>query len=218
MDEVGCFDLTSDGIDAVTDPSGLFVSRHHQPVPGTCVTIALEGRRPLPVEIQALVTPSAAERPRRATSGLDSSRAAMVLAVLEARTGQRTSNRDVFLSTVGGARLHEPGGDLATALAVASAVGETVIPPGFVAVGEIGLAGELRRVPDLRRRLAEAARLGFTDAVVPATTDLPSGAAAEPGIAVHPAPDLAGALAALGLGRSRRTYPRDEPTPDRMPL
>jgi DNA repair protein RadA/Sms len=204
VDEVGCFDLTSDGIDAVTDPSGLFVSRHHQPVPGTCVTIALEGRRPLPVEIQALVTASAAERPRRATSGLDSSRAAMVLAVLEARTGQRTSSRDVFLSTVGGARLHEPGGDLATALALASAVGETVIPPGVVAVGEIGLAGELRRVPDVRRRLSEAARLGFTAAVVPATgeTGLPHDDRLD--LEVHAVADLASALGVVGLGRSGR--------------
>jgi DNA repair protein RadA/Sms len=217
VDEVGCFDLTSDGIDAVTDPSGLFVSRHHQPVPGTCVTIALEGRRPLPVEIQALVTTSAAERPRRATSGLDTSRAAMVLAVLEARTGQRTSSSDVFLSTVGGARLHEPGGDLATALAVASAVGDTVIPPGVVAVGEIGLAGELRRVPDLRRRLGEAARLGFTAAIVPATAeaDYASGEAAE--VQVHPVADLASALRVLGLGRSRRATPNDDTSPGPSP-
>jgi DNA repair protein RadA/Sms len=220
VDEVGCFDLTSDGIDAVTDPSGLFVSRHHQPVPGTCVTIALEGRRPLPVEIQALVTASAAERPRRATSGLDSSRVAMVLAVLEARTGRRTSSRDVFLSTVGGARLHEPGGDLATALAVASAVSETVIPPGVVAIGEIGLAGELRRVPDLRRRLAEAARLGFTVAIVPAAAEAEAGttgAADRLPIQVHPVSDLAGALSVLDLGR-RGSGPRDAASPGRPPL
>ncbi len=205
VDEVGCFDLTNDGIAAVTDPSGLFVSRHHRPVPGTCVTLALEGRRPLPVEIQALVTTSAAERPRRASSGIDSSRAAMVLAVLESRTGHRTSNRDVFCSTVGGARLHEPAGDLAIALAIASAVGDTVIPPGVVAVGEIGLAGELRRVPDLRRRLTEAARLGFTVAIVPATADAAAHAGTELGIQVHPVPDLAGALAVLDLGRVRRS-------------
>ena len=216
IDEVGCFDLTSDGIDAVTDPSGLFVSRHHQPVPGTCVTIALEGRRPLPVEIQALVTASAAERPRRATSGLDASRAAMVLAVLEARTGQRTSSRDVFLSTVGGARLHEPGGDLASALAVASAVGETVIPPGVVAVGEIGLAGELRRVPDLRRRIGEAARLGFSAAIVPATAEAEQAGGEHAGVQVHPVADLAGALTVLGLGRSRRR-PHDDAAPGAAP-
>jgi DNA repair protein RadA/Sms len=201
VDEVGCFDLTSDGIDAVTDPSGLFLSRHHQPVPGTCVTIALEGRRPLAVELQALVTASATERPRRATSGLDPSRAAMVLAVLEARAGRRTSSRDVFLSTVGGARLQEPNGDLATALAVASAVDGTVIPPGVVAMGEIGLAGELRRVPDVRRRLAEAARLGFTVALVPATADLPDGLDDEVGMQIHQVPDLTSALSVLGLGR-----------------
>ncbi len=212
VDEVGCFDLTHDGISAVADPSGLFVSRHHRPVPGTCVTIALEGRRPLPVEIQALVASHSSERPRRATSGLDSSRAAMALAVLETRCRQRTSDRDVFLSTVGGARLHEPGGDLATALAVASGVTGTVIPPGVVAIGEIGLAGELRRVPELDRRLAEAARLGFTVAIVPATGDSRS-RDDQSRIQVHPAPDLGGALRVLDLHHAERGPGEATPLP-----
>ena len=203
VDEVGCFDLTHDGITAVSDPSGLFVSRHHQPVPGTCVTIALEGRRPLPVEIQALVAAQGSERPRRATSGLDASRTAMSLAVLETRCQLRTSNRDVFLATVGGARLHEPGGDLATALAVASGVTDTVIAPGVVAIGEIGLAGELRRVPELDRRLAEAARLGFTTAIVPAGHEGRRGLG-DHALTVHPVADVRGALAVLDLHRSRR--------------
>ena len=211
VDEVGCFDLTNDGIDAVADPSGLFVSRHHQPVPGTCVSIAMEGRRPLPLEIQALVAAHGAERPRRATSGLDSARTAMTLAVLETRCGLRTSDRDVFLSTVGGARLHEPAGDLATALALASGVTSTVIDPGVVAIGEIGLAGELRRVPEIGRRLSEAARLGFTTAVVPRTSD--AHRLERPDIGVHPVPDLAAALQVLDLHPStRRARDRTEAT------
>ncbi len=168
VDEVGCFDLSGDGITAVTDPSGLFISRHHEAVPGTCVSVTLEGRRPMLAEIQALVTASPAERPRRTTSGVDPSRAAMVLAVLEARARVPLSSRDVFVSTVGGARVHEPAGDLATALAIASAAQGLVVPPEVIAIGEIGLAGELRRVPEVERRLGEARRIGFTYAIVPA--------------------------------------------------
>ncbi len=208
VDEVGCFALTADGIAAVSDPSGLFVSRHHHPVPGSCVTVALEGRRPLPVEIQALVT-SAADRPRRAQTGVDAGRVAMVLAVLEARLRVRTSDADVFVATVGGARLHEPAGDLATALAIASARRGTVVPPQVVALGEIGLAGELRRVPDLRPRLMEAARLGFTVAVVPQQPDSAGqpGLPEVPGLHVHAVPDLAGALRVVEGATDRRTTP-----------
>lgn len=199
VDEVGCFSLGPQGITAVSDPSGLFVSRHHRPVPGSCVTVALEGRRPLPVEIQALVTGSASERPRRAQTGVDPSRVAMVLAVLEARLGLRSHDCDVFVATVGGARLSEPAGDLALALAVASAKRGHVVPPQVVALGELGLAGELRRVPDLRPRLTEAARLGFTVAVVPDHVGGPGAAGLPevPGLHVHPVPDLASALAVV---------------------
>ncbi len=220
VDEVGCFDLSHDGIRAVTDPSGLFLSRHHESVPGTCVSVTLEGRRPLLAEVQALVTPSAAERPRRTTSGVDSSRTAMVLAVLEARAGLRLSTCDVFVSTVGGARVAEPAGDLATALAVASAAQGQVVPSEVIAIGEVGLAGELRRVPELDRRLAEARRLGFTWAVVPADRESygtrrgplaalpdppapPGGGTDLSGIEVLAAPDLTTALRALDLARTR---------------
>ncbi len=206
VDEVGCFALTADGITAVSDPSGLFVSRHHNPVPGSCVTVALEGRRPLPIEIQALVTRSS-DRPRRAQTGVDSSRVAMVLAVLEARLGVQSSDSDVFVATVGGARLQEPAGDLATALAIASAKRGTIVPPQVVALGEIGLAGELRRVPDLRVRLMEAARLGFTVAVVPQQSDGGPGSRGipeVPGLHVHAVPDLAAALTAVEQARPPR--------------
>lgn len=167
IDEVGCFDLGAEGITAVTDPTGLFVENHHQQVAGTCVAVTMEGRRPMLAEVQALVTPSASERPRRTTSGLDSARVAMVLAVLQQHCGVRLHAHDVFVSTVGGARLSEPASDLAVAVAIASAHFGTPAPRGVVAMGELGLAGELRRVRDLPQRVAEAARLGFAVALVP---------------------------------------------------
>ncbi|WP_435742787.1 DNA repair protein RadA [Nocardioides sp. SYSU DS0663] len=175
IDEVGCFDLGSEGISAVADPTGLFVEHHHVRVPGTCVAVTMEGRRPLLAEVQALVTPSSQERPRRTTSGLDSSRMAMVLAVLQQHVGLRLHGHDVFASTVGGARLHEPAADLALAVALASATLASPPPTGAVAIGEIGLSGELRRVRDLELRLAEAARLGFQVAIVPRPAGAPAG-------------------------------------------
>ncbi len=167
VDEVGCFDLGADGISAVADPTGLFVESHQQQVAGTCVAVTMEGRRPMLAEVQALVTPSAAERPRRTTSGVDSARVAMVLAVLQQHCRIRLHNHDVFVSTVGGARLSEPASDLAIAVAIASAHFGTAPPRGVVAMGELGLSGELRRVRDLPQRVSEAARLGFAVAVVP---------------------------------------------------
>ena len=128
IDEVGCFELSQEGIVAVTDPTGLFVENHHQQVPGTCVAVTMEGRRPMLAEVQALVTPTAAERPRRTTSGLDSSRVAMVVAVLQQHCGIRLHAHDVFVSTVGGARLSEPASDLAVAVALASANAGTPAP------------------------------------------------------------------------------------------
>jgi DNA repair protein RadA/Sms len=167
VDEVGCFDLASDGITAVTDPTGLFVEHHSSHVPGTCVAVSMEGRRPMLAEVQSLVTVSPGDHPRRTTSGLDSSRLAMVLAVLHQHGGIRLHNHDVFTSTVGGARLTEPASDLAIAISLASATYSKPAPKGIVAIGELGLAGELRRVRDLPQRLAEAARLGFSYALVP---------------------------------------------------
>jgi DNA repair protein RadA/Sms len=189
-DEVGCFDLTETGIVGLTDPSGLFLSRHAEPVPGTCVTTTLEGRRPLVTEVQALVAPSALSNPRRATSGLDSSRVAMVLAVLERRAGVVLVNRDTYVATVGGARLVEPATDLAVALAVASSGVELALVPGTIALGEVGLAGEVRPVAGIGRRLAEAARLGFRHAIIPAGTE----DAAPEGMTVFEAPDVPSAL------------------------
>jgi DNA repair protein RadA/Sms len=166
-DEVGCFDLSDAGIASMTDPTGLFLSRHTEAVPGTCITVTVEGRRPLLAEVQALVASSTLSSPRRAVSGLDSARMAMVIAVLGRRAGVPLGPLDVYASTVGGARLSEPSGDLALLLSLASAANDVPISPGTVAIGEVGLAGEIRRVTGLGRRLAEAERMGFTRALVP---------------------------------------------------
>lgn len=174
-DEVGCFDLHDGGITGVADPTGLFTTRHAEPVPGTCLTVALEGRRALVAEIQALV---GAEKDRdygnarRVTSGLDSARCAMTLAVLELRTGVNLAGRDIYVATVGGMKLVEPSVDLALALAVASAAVNLALPPDLIAIGEVGLAGEIRRVNGLHQRAQEAYRLGFKKAILPAGNDV----------------------------------------------
>ncbi|HXR41832.1 MAG TPA: DNA repair protein RadA [Acidothermaceae bacterium] len=166
-DEVGCFDLGEGGIVGLADPSGLFLTRRSAPVAGTCVTVALEGRRPMVAEVQSLVARSSLATPRRSTSGLDNARVSMVLAVTERRAQVSLGASDVFTATVGGVKLTEPASDLAVALAVASAHTDRPLPAGLVAIGEVGLAGEVRPVHGVERRLAEAARLGFTDALVP---------------------------------------------------
>jgi DNA repair protein RadA/Sms len=164
-DEVGCFEMTGDGIAEVADPSGLFLSRKRQPVSGTCVTIAVEGRRALPVEIQALIVSTTAPMPRRVVNGVDSSRVAMLLAVLERRAKMSLATSDVYVSTVGGIRVIEPGADLAIALAIASAVRGRALPATVAAIGEISLAGEIRPASVAKQRVAEARRLGFTTVV-----------------------------------------------------
>ncbi|WP_067481050.1 DNA repair protein RadA [Actinomadura hibisca] len=166
-DELGCFDLSEVGIVGVSDPSGLFLTRRDEPVPGTCVTVTLEGRRPLVAEVQALVAKSHLPSPRRASSGLETSRFAMVLAVLAQRCKISMHEQDVYVSTVGGVRLAETSVDLALALAVAGSTVEQSLSNSLIAVGEVGLAGEVRVVPGVQRRLAEATRLGFKYAVVP---------------------------------------------------
>jgi DNA repair protein RadA/Sms len=191
-DEVGCFELVDEGIRGVPDPSGLFLNRREQGVPGTAVTVAVEGKRPLLGEVQALVSKSALGTPRRAVSGLDSARVAMALAVLERRGGIRLSEHDVFTATVGGMRIHEPSADLALVLAVASAAKDIALPPDLVVLGEVGLAGEVRRVAGVKNRLAEAARLGFTKALVP-----PDSGTIPPGIEATVTANLGAALEAL---------------------
>ncbi|WGW10985.1 DNA repair protein RadA [Saxibacter everestensis] len=166
-DEVGCFDLTEQGIVGLPDPSGLFLSQSGEPVSGTCVSVTLEGRRPLVAEVQSLVADSAGGSPRRATSGLDSNRVAMVLAVLGKRLEIPLGSKDVYVATVGGSKVTEPAIDLAAAISLASAYLDRPTHHRLVAFGEIGLSGELRSVPGVSRRLSEAARIGFTHALVP---------------------------------------------------
>lgn len=170
-DEIGCFEMREDGIVEVPDPSGLFVSTGAgQPVPGTCITVTVEGRRPLLAEIQSLVANSPLQVPRRTNQGVDGSRVAMLIAVLERRARQPLGNKDVYVSTVGGARVLDPAADLAVALAIASGTRDIALPSALMALGEVGLAGELRRVPGAARRVNEAIRLGFRTILVPASS------------------------------------------------
>jgi DNA repair protein RadA/Sms len=171
-DEVGCFEMTGEGINEVPDPSGMFLSRGDAPVSGTCVTVTVEGKRPLIAEVQALVVKSSTPQPRRVTNGVDSARVAMLLAVLERRAGLRLSDMDVYVSTVGGVKLTEPASDLAIALAIASAVQDKPIAHNLVAFGEISLAGEIRKVSNGKVRASEANRLGFVRSVDSGVGDL----------------------------------------------
>lgn len=202
-DEVGCFEMGDAGIVEVPDPSGLFTSRHTEPMPGTCVTVTQEGRRPLLAEVQALVAPSPYQTsPRRVSHGMDQSRVSLILAVLERKARFKLHQSDIYLSTVGGARLSDPSADLAAAVAIASAALDRNYPQRVVALGEVGLAGDLRRVPGLERRLGEAARLGMELAVVPTgsrnvTVKVPKLA----GMRVVEASTLADALGVLDLRR-----------------
>lgn len=166
-DEVGCFLLCDSGIEGVADPSGLFLEQRSEPVPGTAITVALDGKRPLIGEVQALLATPSGGSPRRAVSGIDHARAAMITAVLDKHAELPIAASDIYLSTVGGMRLTDPSTDLAVAIALASAYGGLPLPATTVVVGEVGLAGDLRPVSGMDRRLTEAARLGFTTALTP---------------------------------------------------
>lgn len=191
-DEVGCFLLHDNGIECVADPSGLFIDQRPNAVPGTAVTVMLDGKRPMVGEVQALIGSPASGSPRRAVSGIDSSRAAMITAVLETRVKLPVATNDIYLSTVGGMRLTDSSSDLAVAMAIASACQDLAMPTTAVAIGEVGLAGDLRRVTGMDRRLAEAARLGFTCALVPAGVT-----AAPPELRLISADDINSALQVL---------------------
>jgi len=192
-DEVGCFEMHEGGITSLPDPSGLFLTRYAEPVAGTCATVALEGRRALVAEVQALVGGPVPGTPRRTVSGLDSARLAMVLAVLQRRCGLQLHDREVFGATVGGIRLVEPAADLGLVLALASAAYELPLAQDLVAIGEVGLTGEVRRVGAAPRRLAEAARLGFKRALVPVGSG-PAAGPVPPGIRVTEVADVVAAL------------------------
>jgi DNA repair protein RadA/Sms len=208
-DEVGCFLLQDSGIEGVADASGLFLDQRPQPVAGTAITVTLDGKRPLVGEIQALLATPSASSPRRAVSGIDHARAAMIAAVLEKHARLKIAVNDVYLSTVGGMRLTDPSSDLAVAVALASAYVNLPMPATAVMIGEVGLAGDLRRVGGMERRLAEAARQGFTTALVPSGCD-----AVPPGMRMLQAPTIVAALEhMLNLSDHRS----NAPTPPHRP-
>lgn len=166
VNEIGVFAMTEKGLKGVTNPSAIFLSTHGEPVPGSCVLVTLEGTRPLLVELQALVD-GGGPSPRRLSVGLDRDRLAMLLAVLHRHAGVATMDQDVFVNAVGGVRISEPAADLAVLLAIQSSLRGKALPKGFIAFGEVGLAGEVRPAPRGQERLKEAAKLGFSVAVVP---------------------------------------------------
>jgi len=166
VNEIGVFAMTERGLKGVSNPSAIFLSTHGQPVPGSCVLVTLEGTRPLLVEIQALVD-SGGPSPRRLSVGLDRDRLAMLLAVLHRHAGVSCMDQDVFVNAVGGVRISEPAADLAVLLAIQGSLRGRALPQGFVAFGEVGLAGEVRPAPRGQERLKEAAKLGFSVALVP---------------------------------------------------
>jgi DNA repair protein RadA/Sms len=169
--ELGLFEMVEEGLRGVPDPSALFLSDRQTGIPGSVVIPTLEGQRPLMIELQVLTSEVRGDTPpRRSVQGLDSTRLAMLLAVLAQRLKQPVSSHDVYASVVGGVRIGEPGSDLGLCLAVLSALGRQPLKPDTIAFGEVGLGGEVRQVPHSARRLAEAARLGFATAVVPAKT------------------------------------------------
>ena len=166
-DEVACFEQADDGLREVTDPSSLFRSHRDHAIAGTCIAITLEGRRALLVEVQALTTTSPGNNPLRRTTGFDNTRAAMLIAVTERAARIKLWDKDVYLATVAGAKVSDTGADLAMCLAVASAARDIALPIDLTAIGEVALSGDIRPVPGMNQRLAEAARLGFTTALVP---------------------------------------------------
>lgn len=166
VNEIGVFAMTEKGLKGVSNPSAIFLSQHEEPVAGSCVMVTLEGTRPLLVEIQALVD-SGGPSPRRLSVGLERDRLAMLLAVLHRHAGVACMDQDVFVNAVGGIRISEPAADLAVMLSITSSLRGKPLPKGFIAFGEVGLAGEVRPAPRGQERLKEAAKLGFTVAVVP---------------------------------------------------
>ncbi|MBN2690298.1 MAG: DNA repair protein RadA [Burkholderiaceae bacterium] len=186
VNELGVFAMTEHGLKGVSNPSAIFLSTHAEPVPGTCVLATLEGTRPLLVEVQALVDSAAAPSPRRLSVGLDAARLAMLLAVLHRHAGVASGDQDVFVNAVGGVRITEPAADLAVLLAIQSSLRNRPLPRGLLAFGEVGLAGEIRPAPRGQERLREAAKLGFSAAIIPAA-NAPKGAGKQfEGMDLHP--------------------------------
>ncbi|MBB5018706.1 DNA repair protein RadA/Sms [Chitinivorax tropicus] len=167
VNELGVFAMTDKGLRGVSNPSALFLSQHEEPVPGSCVMVTQEGTRPLLVEVQALVDDAHSPNPRRLSVGLEQNRLAMLLAVLHRHAGIGCFDQDVFINAVGGVKIAEPAADLAVLLAVVSSMRNRALTEKMVVFGEVGLAGEVRPVQRGQERLKEAAKLGFTKAIVP---------------------------------------------------
>jgi len=167
VNELGVFAMTEKGLREVSNPSALFLSHHGEQVPGSCVMVTQEGTRPLLVEIQALVDKTHVSNPRRLSVGLEQNRLAMLLAVLHRHAGIPCFDQDVFVNAVGGVKITEPGADLAVLLAIVSSLKNKPLPKKTVVFGEVGLAGEVRPVQRGQERLKEAAKLGFTQAIIP---------------------------------------------------
>ncbi len=197
--EVGCFTMSTAGLQQVTDPSALLVGRRDRAAPGVAVIPMLEGNRAMLVEVQALVGPTSVVAPRRTAAGLDPQRLSLLVAVLERRGRLRLGGHDVFAAAMGGVRATEPAADLGVALAIASSCVDAPLPPATIAVGEVGLSGEIRAVRDLPRRLDEAARHGFRAAIVRTDDDLPRA----PAVTLLRVRDLSEALG--HLERTRRS-------------
>ncbi len=184
VNEIGVFAMTERGLKGVANPSAIFLSQHSEPVPGSVVLVTLEGTRPLLVEVQALVD-AGGPSPRRLSVGLDRDRLAMLLAVLHRHAGIACMDQDVFVNAVGGVRITEPAADLAVMLAITSSLRGKPLPKGFIAFGEVGLAGEVRPAPRGQERLREAAKLGFSVAVVPKANAPKKGTKEIEGLTIH---------------------------------
>ena len=190
-DEIGVFEMRDTGMAEITDPSCIFLSGTQ--APGCAVTCAMEGTRPMLVEIQALISPSAFNNPRRMAAGMDGNRLILLLAVLEKKAFLSLSNQDVYANVVGGIRLEERASDLAAAMCIASALLEVALPGGTACIGEIALTGEVRSVSRLDKRISECVRLGYTNLIVPKGGKLPR----LEGVAYFPVATLADAVRLL---------------------
>jgi DNA repair protein RadA/Sms len=165
--EIGVFEMTDEGLAEVENPSEMLLAGRPQNTPGNCAVCTIEGTRPIVAEIQALVTQSAFPAPRRTSNGIDYNRTCLILAVLEKRLNMRFSANDAYINVIGGLKIDEPAIDLSVAMALISSLRDKVVPDDLIAIGELGLSGEVRAVSNLEQRVKEAARLGFTKAVVP---------------------------------------------------
>jgi DNA repair protein RadA/Sms len=171
--EIGIFEMVSQGLKEVENPSELFLGNRDDPAPGTAIVVACEGTRPIVVELQALVSPTSYPSPRRAGTGIDYNRLVQILAVLEKRVGVPMSKLDSYVASAGGLNVEEPAVDLGIAVAIVASFRDRIVDPGTVLIGEVGLGGQVRTVSQMELRLKEAAKLGFKRAIVPKGTKFP---------------------------------------------